>query len=118
MCCSIAYAARSTYKISPHAQIRVHGSFFRDKLAHNQVSPNRVVIEILEQNIHDETILSAAVNYYKELGCLVALDDFGASLSGFDRILNIKPEVRKYKLNKRRFNSNRLQCGADSGILH
>jgi EAL domain-containing protein (putative c-di-GMP-specific phosphodiesterase class I) len=73
-----------------------YGSFFRDMLAHNQISPNRVVIEIHAQNIHDESILSAAVNYYKELGCLVAIDDFGASHSNFDRIWNIQPDIVKF----------------------
>jgi EAL domain-containing protein (putative c-di-GMP-specific phosphodiesterase class I) len=73
-----------------------YGSFFGDMLAHNQISPNRVVIEILEQNIHDESILCAAANYYKELGCLVAIDDFGASHSNFDRIWNIQPDIVKF----------------------
>lgn len=73
-----------------------YGSFFRDMLEHNNISPNRVVIEILEQNIHDESILSAAVNYYKELGCLVAIDDFGAAHSNFDRIWNIRPDIVKF----------------------
>ncbi len=73
-----------------------YGPFFRDMLAHNQISPNRVVIEILEQNIHNESILSAAINYYKELGCLVAIDDFGAAHSNFDRIWNIRPDIVKF----------------------
>jgi EAL domain-containing protein (putative c-di-GMP-specific phosphodiesterase class I) len=73
-----------------------YGPFFRDLLAHSQISPNRVVIEILEQNIHDESILSAAVNYYKELGCMVAIDDFGTSHSNFDRIWNIQPDIVKF----------------------
>jgi|WetSurMetagenome_2_1015567.scaffolds.fasta_scaffold05086_4 EAL domain-containing protein (putative c-di-GMP-specific phosphodiesterase class I) len=73
-----------------------YGSFFRDMLEHNQISPNQVVIEILEQNIHDESILSSAVNYYKELGCLVAIDDFGASHSNFDRVWRIQPDIVKF----------------------
>jgi EAL domain-containing protein (putative c-di-GMP-specific phosphodiesterase class I) len=73
-----------------------YGSFFRDMLEHNQISPSQVVIEILEQNIHDESILSSAVNYYKELGCLVAIDDFGASYSNFDRVWRIQPDIVKF----------------------
>jgi len=73
-----------------------YGSFFRDMLEYNQISPNRVVIEILEQNIHDESILSSAANYYKELGCLVAIDDFGASHSNFDRVWKIQPDIVKF----------------------
>lgn len=73
-----------------------YGSFFREMLAHHQIPPSQVVIEILEQNIQDESILSSAVNYYKELGCLVAIDDFGASHSNFDRIWNIQPDIVKF----------------------
>ncbi len=73
-----------------------YGSFFREMLAHHDISPSQVVIEILEQNIHDEAILSAAVDYYKELGCLVAIDDFGASHSNFDRVWNIQPDIVKF----------------------
>lgn len=73
-----------------------YGSFFRDMLAHHHISPGQVVIEILEQNIQDESILAAAVDYYKELGCLVAIDDFGASHSNFDRVWNIQPDIVKF----------------------
>ncbi len=73
-----------------------YGPFFKDMLQQHQISPDRVVIEILEQNIHDEAALSAAVNYYKELGCLVALDDFGASHSNFDRLWRIRPDIVKF----------------------
>ena len=63
-----------------------YGSFFKNMLEHNKISLNQVVIEILEQNIRDESTLSAAVNYYKDLGCLAAIDDFGAAHFNFDRI--------------------------------
>lgn len=73
-----------------------YGPFFRDMLQHYHIPPYRVVIEILEQDIHDESILSAAVDYYKQLGCLVALDDFGASHSNFDRLWRIQPDIVKF----------------------
>lgn len=73
-----------------------YGSFFREMLEHNGISPGQVVVEILEKGIYDESILSAAVNYYKNLGCLIAIDDFGASHSNFDRIWNIRPDIVKF----------------------
>ncbi len=73
-----------------------YGSFFREMLEQNAISPSQVVIEILEKGIYDESILSAAVNYYKNLGCLIAIDDFGASHSNFDRIWNIQPDIVKF----------------------
>lgn len=73
-----------------------YGSFFQEMLEHNDVPPSQVVVEILEHGIYDESILSAAVSYYKSLGCLVAIDDFGASHSNFDRIWNIQPDIVKF----------------------
>lgn len=73
-----------------------YGSFFREMLEQNAIPPSQVVVEILEQGIYDESILSAAVSYYKNLGCLVAIDDFGASHSNFDRIWNIQPDIVKF----------------------
>lgn len=73
-----------------------YGSFFKEMLEHHQISPHQVVVEILEKGIYDESILSAAVNYYKNLGCLIAIDDFGASHSNFDRIWNIQPDIVKF----------------------
>lgn len=73
-----------------------YGSFFQQMLEHNNIPASQIVIEILEKSIYDESILSAAVNYYKKLGCLVAIDDFGASHSNFDRIWNIQPDIVKF----------------------
>ena len=72
-----------------------HGSFFNDVLDRYQISPNRVVIEILEGKIHDEGLLADAVMFFKELGCLIAIDDFGAGHSNFDRIWRIQPHIVK-----------------------
>lgn len=73
-----------------------YGSFFKEMLEHNGISPGQVVVEILEKGIYDESILSAAVSYYKNLGCLIAIDDFGASHSNFDRVWNIRPDIVKF----------------------
>lgn len=73
-----------------------YGSFFKEMLEQNHIPPHQVVVEILEKSIYDESILSAAINYYKNLGCLIAIDDFGASHSNFDRIWNIQPDIVKF----------------------
>lgn len=72
-----------------------HGSFFADVLDRYQISPHRIVIEILEGKIQDEGLLADAVMFFKELGCLVAIDDFGAGHSNFDRIWRIQPHIVK-----------------------
>jgi EAL domain-containing protein (putative c-di-GMP-specific phosphodiesterase class I) len=72
-----------------------YGAYFGELLERYQISPHRIVIEILESDIHDESLLSEAVDYYKQLGCLVAIDDFGAGHSNFDRIWRISPQIVK-----------------------
>lgn len=74
---------------------RRYGGFFADLLKQNGIAPHRVVVEILESQIQDEGLLSEAVDYYKELGCLIAIDDFGAGESNFDRLWRIGPHIVK-----------------------
>lgn len=72
-----------------------HGAYFSDLLQRYRIPPHRVVVEILEGEIHDEALLADAVGYYKKLGCLVAIDDFGAGHSNFERIWRITPDIVK-----------------------
>ncbi len=59
------------------------------------VPPHQVVIEILESKTYDEQRLADVVSYFRELGCVVALDDFGAGQSNFERIWRIAPDLVK-----------------------
>ncbi|MEX0951294.1 MAG: EAL domain-containing protein [Gammaproteobacteria bacterium] len=72
-----------------------HGDFFADLLAKYDFPPQRVVIEILETAIADEYALEATVASYQELGCMVAIDDFGAGHSNFERIWRLRPDIVK-----------------------
>lgn len=73
----------------------LRGPYFRSVLERYGLPPHRVVVEIIEERIQDESLLANAVNYYKDLGCLVAIDDFGAGHSNFDRIWRIAPHIVK-----------------------
>jgi len=83
--------------VNPHVSIRGrrYGAFFRDMLERYGLAPGRVVIEIIEGAVQDEAVLAGAVDYYKEIGCQVAIDDFGAGHSNFDRIWRIRPDIVK-----------------------
>jgi EAL domain-containing protein (putative c-di-GMP-specific phosphodiesterase class I) len=83
--------------ISPQVTIggKKFGAYFEELLERYHISPSRIVIEILESKIQDESLLSEAVNYYKDLGCLIAIDDFGAGHSNFDRIWRLAPQIVK-----------------------
>lgn len=72
-----------------------HGPFFERLLAEARFPPHRVVVEILEDRVADETRLALAADYYRSLGCLVAIDDFGAGHASFHRIWRLKPDIVK-----------------------
>jgi len=73
-----------------------YGPYFREMLNEVNISPRRVVVEILETAIVDKGLLKESVNYYRELGCLIAIDDFGAGDSNFDRIWQLRPDIVKF----------------------
>ena len=74
---------------------RSHGAFFGHLLAYLGLSPWEVVIEILEAGIGERSDLLEASRYYRSMGCLIAVDDFGAGHSNFDRIWMLRPEIVK-----------------------
>lgn len=71
------------------------GAFFGEMLASAGVDPGRIVVEVLEGAINSRQQLEEAVEYYRSLGCLVAIDDFGAGHSNFDRVWALKPDIVK-----------------------
>ncbi|MFZ3046258.1 MAG: EAL domain-containing protein [Desulfatirhabdiaceae bacterium] len=73
------------------------GSFFGSVLDKFDLPSYRVVIEIVEHPISgsDNIRLIETVEYYHELGCLIAIDDFGAGHSNFDRIWTLRPDIVK-----------------------
>ncbi len=71
------------------------GSFLHDLLDSRLVSAERIVVEVLEQAVSDEAALHEAVAFYRSRGCLIALDDFGAGHSNFDRVWSLRPDIVK-----------------------
>lgn len=83
--------------ISPEAVVngRASGPFFKELLQAFGMPPQRVVVEITENETPDERVLEEATRYYRDIGCLVAIDDFGAGHSNFNRIWRLKPDIIK-----------------------
>ena len=83
--------------VSPHtiADGSTYGTFFRELLETYRFPPERVVMEIVEYPIRDNRQLLETVAFYKKLGCLIAIDDFGAGHSNFDRIWTLEPDIVK-----------------------
>lgn len=62
-------------------------------------SPHRLVIEVLEESVKNQQEFESAVAFFREMGCLIALDDFGAGSSNFDRVWKIRPQIVKLDRN-------------------
>lgn len=67
----------------------------RSLLSELRLPPQRVVIEVLEDAVQENTRFREAVDFFRGLGFLLALDDFGAGHSNFDRVWSIRPEIVK-----------------------
>jgi EAL domain-containing protein (putative c-di-GMP-specific phosphodiesterase class I) len=69
--------------------------FLYDKI-NNFYDPSKIVFEILETDfIEDFSIVEEFTSYVKNLGCKIAIDDFGSGFSSMENILKIKPDIIK-----------------------
>lgn len=56
---------------------------------------HRVVIEVVETKTSSECALARSIEGLRELGCWIAIDDFGAGESNFERIWRLRPNIVK-----------------------
>ncbi len=70
-------------------------SSFLDELARCDIAPHGIVIEVLESALAQDAALIDAVASLRAAGLLLALDDFGAGHSNFDRIWKLRPDIVK-----------------------
>lgn len=59
------------------------------------IRPEQVVIEVLESSLEGTDDMGPSITRLRELGCLIALDDFGAGHSNFERVFDLKPHIVK-----------------------
>ena len=69
--------------------------FFAQMLDSLGLPANRVAVELTELPLKSEDCLASAVDYYRELGCRIVIDDFGAGHSNFDRVWRLRPHIVK-----------------------
>lgn len=72
-----------------------HGRTFEQILHYYSVPTSRVVIEIRESEVEDETRLAEAIGNYRSLGYRIAVDDFGTAYSSLERVLRLRPNIIK-----------------------
>ena len=77
------------------AQRSNSSGFLGQVLADLRYPASRIVVELLEDSVPDNARFEDGVAYLRELGVLIALDDFGAGHSNFDRVWRIRPEIVK-----------------------
>jgi EAL domain-containing protein (putative c-di-GMP-specific phosphodiesterase class I) len=61
------------------------------------IDPSRVVIEITEDAGSMDALLHC-VRIYREAGLRIAVDDFGAGNSQFDRVIALEPDILKFDM--------------------
>jgi EAL domain-containing protein (putative c-di-GMP-specific phosphodiesterase class I) len=57
--------------------------------------PNQIVVELLETKLPEGKQCEASVKALQAAGFLIALDDFGAGHSNFDRVFRLQPQIVK-----------------------
>ncbi|MFW6252830.1 MAG: EAL domain-containing protein [bacterium] len=63
------------------------------------IRPDRVAIEVVESGVRSMDTLRSFAERYRRHGFLIALDDFGASHSNLERLVELKPDVVKIDRN-------------------
>lgn len=81
----------SQYLVSEQPDI----GFTHNLLQATGIAAHRLVIEIIESEVGDQAQLKRFISHFRELGCLIAIDDFGAGHSNFDRIWDLEPDIVK-----------------------
>ncbi|MGH6648859.1 sensor domain-containing phosphodiesterase [Aquabacterium sp.] len=71
------------------------GRYLQEVLRTLTMPAGQIVLELLESEIPDDGPFLQAMAKVRALGFLVALDDFGAGHSNFDRVWTIKPDIVK-----------------------
>lgn len=61
---------------------------------------NRLVIEITEEEFNtNNDAFTKVVNYYKNMGCRIAIDDFGKNSSNIERLALLSPDIIKIDMS-------------------
>ncbi|HEX7908291.1 MAG TPA: EAL domain-containing protein [Paraburkholderia sp.] len=73
----------------------VYRRLVEDTLARLQLTPQRIVLEVLETPNGNVERLIDGIASFRQQGFLIALDDFGAGHSNIDRVWQLQPDIVK-----------------------
>jgi len=63
------------------------------------IPPERLVIEITEEDFNSGEDYLRAIVHYKRAGCRIALDDYGKEASNIDRLAVLQPDIIKINID-------------------
>ena len=63
------------------------------------INPDRIVIEITEEEFNAQDSHINVLTYYKNAGCRIALDDYGKNASNIDRLALLQPDIIKINID-------------------
>jgi EAL domain-containing protein (putative c-di-GMP-specific phosphodiesterase class I) len=63
------------------------------------IDPGRIVIEITEEEFNADDRHINIISYYKNEGCLIALDDYGKNASNIERLAFLQPDIIKIDID-------------------
>ena len=63
------------------------------------ISYDKLVIEITEEEFNSDEAYIDVISYFKNIGCRIALDDYGKSASNIDRLAMLKPDIIKINID-------------------
>ena len=72
-----------------------HGLVFEEILRRCGLSPDQVVMEILESEVEDLAPLKDAIANFRSRGYRIAIDDFGRGHANLDRVWELAPDIVK-----------------------
>jgi len=98
---SFAALQKTTKEISINlSALDIENIEIRNKLifliTQNMADAHRIVFELLEDEvIKNFEIVKDFISLVKTFGCQIAIDDFGAGVSNFERLLDFQPDILK-----------------------
>lgn len=76
-------------------QVEVGAGALEQAVRDAGLEPGRLVIEIVESKVRENTRLLKFVEHYRNHGFYIALDDVGAGFSNLERVALIRPDIIK-----------------------
>jgi EAL domain-containing protein (putative c-di-GMP-specific phosphodiesterase class I) len=72
-----------------------NGAYVRDVFRHFNIRGDQIVLEVVEGEMTDLIAFEESMKIVRDMGCLIAIDDFGAGHSNFDRVWRLQPDIVK-----------------------